>query len=577
MAQIRQEINLSTREWTVPLGSTVTDNTRVQIDTTQYNGTVTYYWEVLYTSDTNGTNGAVLSLRNVTDSTTVSGSIAIQRNQTSPILARSSAITPTAGAKTYCLVDNSHTTDECNYTIKSARIVIIQNAATLTNTETQIEIGNYNLTRTTETAAILTNPKYWQYVAAKWDGTKTFYAEAVYDSGSMDTVTVGIYESASIETPSWSLNATIVSAATTTVPTRTRVAFTPVDGRWYTIFSHNGSMDDHDIYRAGVVVNNITEATYFFDTSDGGPLDNGGSWTSDANAFDSSESTFASGTVGSIGQENSLEGEGTTAPSNSDSTQSVQYVKFRIRGDVSTGDNARVKVYDDGQSQTLLDLTTNFTDGPLWSSYSTLTVPTGGWTWAKVQALEVEFWGSGGAAQYDIYKCEIVVGYGTVITLLEPQYLLANTLFAAGTGLQTFLTKWDSTEWSGVTNTYYFQAEAANGSTSDVELWEADGGGSGLGVLTNIDNAQISSAVTLPTSQNMDTKATTNAGDVAAARILVTVVVDAAADTPQPPSFPFNRKTAPATYSPGPMQYFERLKNLLRPIFDLWTSHFYKF
>lgn len=126
-------------------------------------------------------------------------------------------------------------------------------------------------------------------------------------------------------------------------------------------------------------------------------------------------------------------------------------------------------------------------------------------------------------------------------TKLEPQYLLANTLFAAGTALQTFLTKWDSTEWDdgAGTTTFYFQAETANGSTSDVTLDQADGGGVVTNsTLTNIDNAQISIAMTMPASENLDTKATTNAGDVAAARILVAYVFAAA--PPDPVVDPWN-------------------------------------
>ena len=136
------------------------------------------------------------------------------------------------------------------------------------------------------------------------------------------------------------------------------------------------------------------------------------------------------------------------------------------------------------------------------------------------------------AQAYDI----IFYVYAGVVTKLEPQYLLANTLFAAGTALQTFLTDWDSTEWDDGAGSiaYTFQAEAANGSTSDVTLQEADGGGLVTGsTLTNIDNAQISSAMTMPTDQNLDVIANANAGDVAAARILVAYVFAAAAgETP---------------------------------------------
>src|SRR3990167_4179672 len=247
-AQIREEKNILDHNIEAAAADT-TSNEITPLDTTQYNGTVTYYFEVLC-SKTAG-DSVTISLRR-SGTSTDDATIASASIPTTLGLVRSAAFTPPAGATSYrVFVDYTSGTGAV---VKAARIVIIQNATTLTNTETQIEIGNYNLARTAEVATILVNPKYWKYDASKWDGTKTFYAEAVYDSGDMDTISVFIYESADILAPSWASVATIVSAAETTVATRTRVAFTPVDGRWYTIFSLNGSMDNHDIYRAGFVV-----------------------------------------------------------------------------------------------------------------------------------------------------------------------------------------------------------------------------------------------------------------------------------------------------------------------------------
>src|SRR3990167_671497 len=263
-AQLRQEINILDHILPSATGGTVSSNEIVQLDTTQYNGTVTYYFEFV-ALNTNASVGYNVWLTAATDGT--KGSTSVPANTTAFTLFRSSAFT-LATATQNCTIQFSNTAVTNQLQVKSARIVIIQNATTLTNTETQIEIGNYNLTRTAEAAAALTNPKYWKYVAANWDGTKTLYAEAVYDSGSMDTITVALETSTSIETPSWSTAVTIVSAAETTVPTRTRAAFTPVDGNWYRITSFNGSMDNHDIYRAGVVVDqNGTDFTSLVGTA----------------------------------------------------------------------------------------------------------------------------------------------------------------------------------------------------------------------------------------------------------------------------------------------------------------------
>ena len=50
--------------------------------------------------------------------------------------------------------------------------------------------------------------------------------------------------------------------------------------------------------------------------------------------------------------------------------------------------------------------------------------------------------------------------------------------------------------------------------------------------LTNVDNYQTSSAMTMPSDQNLDTIANANAGDVACARILVAYIFSAQAGVP---------------------------------------------
>jgi hypothetical protein len=123
-----------------------------------------------------------------------------------------------------------------------------------------------------------------------------------------------------------------------------------------------------------------------------------------------------------------------------------------------------------------------------------------------------------------IFNAKIIVDQtGSDITLTEDHYLLANTTLAAGTALQSFLTKWDSAEWSGVTNSYYHQVDAGDNNTSVVEL---DGITSGSAVtnspVSSPDNyKQSTSALTMPSSQNIDVKATTNSGSVFGSRIIV--------------------------------------------------------
>ncbi len=119
-------------------------------------------------------------------------------------------------------------------------------------------------------------------------------------------------------------------------------------------------------------------------------------------------------------------------------------------------------------------------------------------------------------------KLSITYQTGSAPTKLQPQYLLAPFKLPAGTALQTFLTSWDSSEWT-TTNAYIAQSEATDNSTSDTEIDTAAGVILTNSTVTNIDNRATSTAMCMPATGNLDTKATTNAGDIFAVRILVDI------------------------------------------------------
>lgn len=104
--------------------------------------------------------------------------------------------------------------------------------------------------------------------------------------------------------------------------------------------------------------------TYYFDASDAGPTDDDAAWTNDANAFDGSTSTNASVTVTGSGPPvttNEMQAGGTNSPTTGLAISQVR---------------ARIFASDDEVSAD-------------WGSYTTLSEPSGGWTFAKVAALEV--------------------------------------------------------------------------------------------------------------------------------------------------------------------------------------------
>ena len=108
--------------------------------------------------------------------------------------------------------------------------------------------------------------------------------------------------------------------------------------------------------------------TYHFDGSDAGAIDPDNVWTDETNTDDGSISTYGyTSTVGSS-TTNEIIIEGTNAPA---SGATIDIVRVRCFGKSPSG-------------------------SPEWSDYENLSIPSGGWTWAKVQALETVFFKSAG-------------------------------------------------------------------------------------------------------------------------------------------------------------------------------------
>jgi hypothetical protein len=103
-----------------------------------------------------------------------------------------------------------------------------------------------------------------------------------------------------------------------------------------------------------------SQPTYYF--NDNTPNDVNTQWTEDEKAFDGSTSTLAYTTSASTSDY--LEGDGTTAPTSGDF---IEEVEVRVYGG-----------YDSGSGN--------------WSSYVSLTTPSGGWTWTKLNGLTVRIY-----------------------------------------------------------------------------------------------------------------------------------------------------------------------------------------
>jgi len=157
----------------------------------------------------------------------------------------------------------------------------------------------------------------------------------------------------------------------------------------------------------------LPTATYYFDCSDAGPTDPQGNWTDDANGFDGSISTSAYTTIG--GASYYLHGEGTNAPASGDT---IVEVEARLYGKCESAPlmNVMLQVRTDGWAESLLSQSITLSATPAWSNYYKLSTPTGGWTWGKIQALEVRYLPlQEGGKRLDMYRAEIRVGYRSLV------------------------------------------------------------------------------------------------------------------------------------------------------------------
>lgn len=317
----------------------------------------------------------------------------------------------------------------------------------------------------------------------------------------------------------WAFKTMVVTnGEATSTPTRVRSSeFTPISGRNYRIVaSTTNSTASYNIYNAKIVVEQKPR-TYYFNASDAGPTDPNTVWNDDANGFDGNTGTITTtATTGSVST-NFILGEGTNAPTSGGTITQVRFRNFDFSADFVL----TINVYTDGLGELLG--TGSYGGASGYSAYTTLSTPSGGWTWQKINDLEIKAFATDTTAIARFSRVEIEVT--TSISKTQPQYLLAPFKLPTGTALQNFLTKWDSSEWS-TTNAYVAQSEAANGSASVTGIYDTANTLITNSTISTIDNRATSSPICLSeelSAENFDTKATTNNGDIYAVRILVDV------------------------------------------------------
>lgn len=171
--QIRQEVNIIDAYYYAPSGSYATSSEIVGITDQNYSNPA-YYFEVV-ASTTAGTTASVALVDNLTGATITTVSVTGGNVYTRY---RSAQFLPSASTTVEYRARLNN--EAIGKGIIAARVVVLQNTTSLTNTQTQIEIGS-NETFSGTATTTFTSPKYWYYDSSKWDNSPAFYAEADYN------------------------------------------------------------------------------------------------------------------------------------------------------------------------------------------------------------------------------------------------------------------------------------------------------------------------------------------------------------------------------------------------------------
>lgn len=583
--KIRQEINITN----AIVNAAGDDAALVQLDTTQYSGTPSYYFEIVGTV-ASGTLTVALERKG-----TATQDATITVTETSFTRKRSTAFTPPAGQTEYNINLSGGTTPQ----VKAARIIIIQDLGTtaLTKTETQIEVGNDETGKTNTSDAALTNPKYWNYTASRWTNPTTFYAEVTYlkaadvSSGSTSYTTAGTSQFVpaagvtSVQVELWGGGG---AGGGTTVNGTSKGGGGA--GGQYVIKQVSVTQDlQHPVVvaatRTGGTSGNSSAGndSTFVNVqavakggAGGASGNNGGAAGSGSTTGGVGDTVYAGGN-GSAGGATATGGAGgggagSTGTGNNASGNTAGAAKTANGGAGGAGrttvgnGNAGSSAGGGGgggyntasatrtggtgaRGQALISWSAvtstvtfklqeddgsfaNWTDKATIVSAGTATAATrvrsSAFTPTPGRNYRIVSSTSNGNLTYEIHNAKIVVQQSGTITKLEPQYLVSNELLSAGTSLQNFDTYYDPAEWNNTTNTYYHEASGASGTTSSVKL-QSDPNGTPADIANSAitpANRTRSAALTMPGSaQTIDVIATTNGNDIYSNSIVVAATV----------------------------------------------------
>lgn len=184
---IRQEVNI-TDQYMFTTGARATSSAIVAITDTSYSDPI-YYFEAV--ASTTGTGAdAIIELVNANTGASVATISIPSNSNTAYTRFRSASFLPSASSTVEYRAVIRGGMFAGGIGMIASRIVVLQSTNSLTNTETQIEIGSATTSATNTTTLPLQSPKYWSYNSANWDGTVTVYAEATYQNTQTASTTI---------------------------------------------------------------------------------------------------------------------------------------------------------------------------------------------------------------------------------------------------------------------------------------------------------------------------------------------------------------------------------------------------
>jgi hypothetical protein len=150
--------------------------------------------------------------------------------------------------------------------IQGIKFVILQDAAEITDTQTQIEVGAYEVwedVATAETYYPLAELKIWKYEASKWDPTPTFtFGFTASNENDKDTTRIALQQASDA---AFTSNVSIVTNSIVSFTSEDAAyyessAFTPTDGYYYrVVYTNDDTMYGGTIYNAKVIATQTDE------------------------------------------------------------------------------------------------------------------------------------------------------------------------------------------------------------------------------------------------------------------------------------------------------------------------------